>query len=75
MGTAYASTWLAVGVRLARSVSGNIDVSRFLYDSGGRVVGVESGLRLEVTGGGTANGTAVEISMCNGGSNQNWTQG
>ncbi|WP_345630245.1 RICIN domain-containing protein [Rugosimonospora acidiphila] len=50
-------------------------MSRFLYDSGGRVVGVESGLRLEVTGGGTANGTAVEISMCNGGSNQNWTQG
>jgi hypothetical protein len=36
------------------------------------VVGVESGLCLDVTGQGTADGTAVEIWTCNGGSNQKW---
>lgn len=41
--------------------------------SDGTIVGVESGLCLNVTGSGTANGTAVEIRTCNGGSSQKWT--
>jgi hypothetical protein len=41
----------------------------------GTVVGVGSGLCLDVTGAATANGTAVEIWSCNGGSNQHWTLG
>ena len=36
--------------------------------------GVGSGLCLDVTGNGTANGTAVEIWNCNGGSNQQWAR-
>ncbi|GAA3035969.1 hypothetical protein GCM10020229_54160 [Kitasatospora albolonga] len=39
----------------------------------GTVVGVESGLCLDVSGGGTANGTAVQLWTCNGGGNQKWT--
>ncbi len=43
-------------------------------NSDGTVVGVESGLCLEATGAGTANGTAVAPrGRCNGGTNQQWT--
>ncbi|GAA4964794.1 hypothetical protein GCM10023238_35510 [Streptomyces heliomycini] len=42
-------------------------------DSDGTVVGVQSGLCLEAAGAGTANGTAVQLWTCNGGSNQKWT--
>ena len=38
----------------------------------GTIVGVESGLCLDVTGARTGNGTPVEIWTCNGGSNQQW---
>jgi hypothetical protein len=38
----------------------------------GTIVGVGSGLCLDVNGAGTANGTAVQIWTCNGGSNQSW---
>jgi hypothetical protein len=38
------------------------------------VVAVESGLCLDVTGGGTGNGSAVEIWTCNGATNQKWTR-
>jgi len=38
------------------------------------VVGRGSGLCLDVTGAGTANGTAVQIWTCNGGTNQKWTR-
>ncbi|UQU66882.1 ricin-type beta-trefoil lectin domain protein [Couchioplanes caeruleus] len=38
----------------------------------GTIVGVQSGLCLDVTGAGTANGVAVELWTCNGGSNQQW---
>ncbi|SCG62105.1 O-Glycosyl hydrolase [Micromonospora humi] len=41
----------------------------------GTVVGVGSGLCLDVNGAGTANGTAVQIWTCNGGSNQQWVRG
>jgi hypothetical protein len=43
-------------------------------DSDGTVTGRESGLRLDVAGAGTANGTAVELWTCNGGSNQKWSR-
>jgi hypothetical protein len=43
-------------------------------NSDGTVVGVESGLCLDVSGAGTANGTAVQIWTCHGGSNQHWTR-
>jgi hypothetical protein len=36
------------------------------------ITGVASGLCLDVTGAGTANGTAIELWTCNGGSNQQW---
>jgi hypothetical protein len=42
-------------------------------NSDGTVVGVQSGLCLDVTGAATANGTAVELWTCNGGSNQKWS--
>jgi hypothetical protein len=42
-------------------------------NSDGTIVGVGSGLCLDVTGASTANGAAVEIWTCNGGSNQKWT--
>nr|WP_254910075.1 RICIN domain-containing protein [Micromonospora sp. NBS 11-29] len=41
----------------------------------GTIVGVGSGLCLDVNGAGTANGTAVQIWTCNGGSNQQWIRG
>ncbi|WP_369700164.1 ricin-type beta-trefoil lectin domain protein [Micromonospora sp. WMMA1996] len=41
----------------------------------GTIVGVASGLCLDVNGQGTANGTAVQIWTCNGGSNQQWVRG
>ncbi len=41
------------------------------------MTGVQSGLCLDVTGGDAAtaraNGTAIELWTCNGGSNQQWT--
>ena len=40
----------------------------------GTVVGVESGLCLDVAGQGTANGAAVQLWTCNGGSNQRWAR-
>jgi len=44
-------------------------------NSNGTITGVQSGLCLDVTGRGTANGTLVELWACNGGSNQQWTLG
>ncbi|WP_225102033.1 non-reducing end alpha-L-arabinofuranosidase family hydrolase [Streptomyces sp. CoH27] len=41
--------------------------------SSGALRGVGSGRCLDVTGSGTANGTAAQIWTCNGGSNQKWT--
>ncbi|MEV4517053.1 ricin-type beta-trefoil lectin domain protein [Dactylosporangium sp. NPDC049525] len=38
----------------------------------GTVMGVGSGLCLDVNGAGTANGTAVQLWTCNGGTNQQW---
>ena len=35
----------------------------------------QSGLCLDATGAGTANGTLLELWTCNGGSNQKWTRG
>ncbi|MEV0952541.1 ricin-type beta-trefoil lectin domain protein [Promicromonospora sp. NPDC050249] len=51
-----------------RSVPGSIGTS-----SGTEVVGAQSGRCLEVTGGGTANGTDAQLWDCWGGSNQRWT--
>ena len=44
-------------------------------NSGGTVTGVQSGLCLDVTNAGTANGSLVELWTCNGQSNQQWTLG
>jgi hypothetical protein len=41
----------------------------------GTIVGMGSGLCLDVNGAGTANGTAVQLWTCNGGSNQSWIRG
>ncbi|MFG1719811.1 ricin-type beta-trefoil lectin domain protein [Micromonospora chalcea] len=41
----------------------------------GTIVGVGSGLCLDVNGQGTTNGTAVQIWTCNGGNNQRWVRG
>jgi hypothetical protein len=40
----------------------------------GTIVGVGSGLCLDVTSAGTANGSQVEIWGCDGGSNQQWNR-
>ncbi|QMU69986.1 glycoside hydrolase family 27 protein [Streptacidiphilus sp. P02-A3a] len=43
--------------------------------SNGTITGVQSGLCLDVTGGGdSANGTGVQLWTCNGDSNQKWTK-
>ena len=47
---------------------------RWTVNADGTIVGVQSGLCLDVTGAGTANGTLVEIWTCNGGSNQQWSR-
>ncbi|WP_328339393.1 ricin-type beta-trefoil lectin domain protein [Micromonospora sp. NBC_00421] len=41
----------------------------------GTIVGVGSGLCLDINGGSTANGSAVQLWTCNGGSNQQWVRG
>ncbi|MEU1601914.1 ricin-type beta-trefoil lectin domain protein [Micromonospora matsumotoense] len=41
----------------------------------GTIVGVGSGLCLDINGGATANGSAVQLWTCNGGSNQQWVRG
>ena len=38
----------------------------------GTITGVQSGLCLDVTSAATANGSAVELWTCTGGSNQQW---
>jgi alpha-galactosidase len=47
---------------------------QWTLNSNGTITGVGSGLCLDVTGGGTANGTLVDIWTCTGGSNQHWTR-
>ncbi|MFC1402079.1 MULTISPECIES: glycoside hydrolase family 27 protein [Streptacidiphilus] len=48
---------------------------QWTLNSNGTITGVQSGLCLDVTGGGaSANGTGVELWTCNGGSNQKWTK-
>jgi hypothetical protein len=41
----------------------------------GTIVGVGSGLCLDVNGAATANGTAVQLWTCTGGTNQSWVRG
>jgi alpha-galactosidase len=43
------------------------------FNADGTIVGVQSGLCLDVTANATANDTPVEIWTCNGGNNQKWT--
>lgn len=48
---------------------------QWTLNGNGTITGVQSGLCLDVTGGGaSANGTGVELWTCNGGSNQKWTK-
>ncbi|MFC1408915.1 ricin-type beta-trefoil lectin domain protein [Streptacidiphilus sp. N1-12] len=48
---------------------------QWTVNSDGTITGVQSGLCLDVKGGGaSANGTGVELWTCNGGSNQKWTK-
>ena len=44
------------------------------YNATGSIVGVESGLCLDVTGAATGNGTKVELWQCTGSVNQKWTR-
>ena len=46
---------------------------RWRITTSGTIVGVQSGLCLDVTGAGTANSTTVGLWTCNGQSNQRWT--
>ena len=45
---------------------------KWTINADGTIVGVQSGLCLDVTGASTANGTLIEIWTCNGGGNQRW---
>ncbi|MHA6765524.1 RICIN domain-containing protein [Streptacidiphilus sp. PAMC 29251] len=48
---------------------------QWTQNANGTITGVQSGLCLDVKGGGaSANGTGVELWTCNGGSNQKWTK-
>jgi Ricin-type beta-trefoil lectin domain len=46
---------------------------KWTVDSNGTIVGQQSGLCLDVTGGSTTQGTPLEIWTCNGQSNQQWS--
>ena len=46
---------------------------KWTVESNGTIVGQQSGLCLDVTGGGTTEGTPLEIWTCNGQSNQQWS--
>ena len=46
---------------------------KWRLQTNGTIVGVQSGLCLDVTGRGTANSTAVGLWTCNGQTNQSWT--
>ncbi|MEV5018002.1 endo-1,4-beta-xylanase [Streptomyces sp. NPDC053780] len=50
------------------------DNQKWRLDSGGSVVGVQSGLCLDAVGAGTANGTLVQLHACSNGGNQRWTR-
>jgi len=47
---------------------------RWNLNADGTIVGAQSGLCLDATGKGTANGTLLELWTCNGGTNQQWTR-
>ena len=47
---------------------------QWTVNANGTIVGVQSGLCLDVVGNRTANGTLVDIYTCNGGRNQQWTR-
>ncbi|MFM9607076.1 RICIN domain-containing protein, partial [Streptomyces turgidiscabies] len=49
------------------------DNQQWRVNPDGTIVGVRSGLCLEVSGWGKANGTGVQIWSCHGGTNQKWT--
>ncbi|SCE00587.1 alpha-galactosidase [Streptomyces sp. DvalAA-14] len=46
---------------------------QWIPNADGTITGVQSGLCLDVTGAGTANGTLAELWNCTGGSNQKWS--
>ena len=46
---------------------------KWRINTDGTIIGVQSGLCLDVTGAGTANSTPVALWTCNGQSNQKWT--
>ncbi len=47
---------------------------KWKLNADGTITGNQSGLCLDATGNGTANGTLLELWTCNGGSNQQWTR-
>jgi hypothetical protein len=51
---------------------GSPTISSGTLNANGTLIGGSSGKCVDVTGGGTANGTKVILWTCNGGSNQNW---
>ena len=48
--------------------------NRIFVNTDGTITGVQSGLCLDVSGAGTANGTLVATWTCNGGGNQRWSR-
>jgi hypothetical protein len=47
--------------------------AQWQLNANGTITGVQSGLCVDVSGQGTANGTKVQLWTCNGGSNQQWS--
>ena len=47
---------------------------KWTLHSDGTITGDQSGLCRDATGGGTANGTLLQLWTCNGNRNQQWTR-
>ena len=48
---------------------------KWTTNADGTITSGQSGLCLDATGAGTANGTLIELWTCNGGGNQRWSRG
>ena len=62
------------GVKIVQWTCNGGTNQQWRVNTDGTIVGVESGLCLDVIGQGTANGVLIDIWTCNGGANQRWSR-
>ncbi len=58
----------------ASAVIGDCAGQQWNVNADGTITSVQTGLCLDASGAGTANGTKVILWTCNGGANQRWTR-